>query len=119
MKKLLLLSMVLGILFLAVSVQAATLNFSWTIPAGENWTSVRIYERTGAAAPYTYTKIAEVACPGCTSVSANVSDASHTWIARSWNGQAESVDSTTATWSIPKPPSTFTVTGTLTLTPTQ
>lgn len=94
---------------------AATVTLAWDpMPAGQAWTQVRAYERTGATAPYTYNLVATVACPGCVGVSIpNVAAGTHTYVVRSTDGISESLDSSSVQGtilSVPNPPSTITIT---------
>jgi hypothetical protein len=102
-------------LLIAGSAFAATVNLAWdAMPAGQNWTQVRAYERVGAVAPFTYTLVGTSGCPGCIGVSIpNVPVGTHTYIVRSWDSQQESADSNSAQGtilSVPNPPSTITIT---------
>lgn len=108
------------LLFFALSfaatraIAAVNLKFQWDAKtAGDTRTSVRIYERTGTVAPYTYTQVAEVAEPAITVTVNNVSAGTHTYVARGWNGQQESVDSnavTSVVLNAPSAPTTVTIT---------
>jgi hypothetical protein len=101
-------------MFLAESALAGRVQIGWDAKSvGDTRTSVRVYERTGAAAPYTYTKVGEVSEPTTTLTLPSVGVGSHTYIARAWNGQAESVDSNSVTATIlqaPAAPSTVVIT---------
>lgn len=88
------------LMILATFACAATLNFAWDpAAAGETWSLVRIYERVGAAAPYTYTKVIEVPGTAVTASALNVPAGTHTYIARSVapDGVTESNDSNAVT----------------------
>jgi len=98
--------LVLCLILFAIYAQAATVTLAWdAMPAGESWTSVRIYERTGIVAPYTYAQVASVACPGCTTAVVTVTAVgNHTYVARSYNGTIESADSNSVLVNVPAPP---------------
>ena len=80
-------------LLLAVTAMAANVNLAWDakLPA-DTRTSVRIYERTGVT-PYTYTLVATALEPATTVTLPSVTQGTHTYVARGWNTQSESVDS--------------------------
>jgi hypothetical protein len=109
------LSMILWLLLIPALFGATNVVFQWDAePGGQAWTQVRIYERTGTAAPYTYALVGSAACPGCITYTAvNVATGTHTYIARSYNGQSESVDSNPVTaviLAVPSAPTTVTIT---------
>jgi hypothetical protein len=75
--------------------QTGTIEFSWDpMPAGQAWLTVRVYERTGSAEPYSYHQIAEAPVPA-TSVTAqlDVGGGQRIFVARSFDGFWESIDS--------------------------
>lgn len=72
------------------------ITLSWDpMPGTEAWKEVRIYEGT--------TKVA-TAIPPAVSATFSAVKATHTWVARSWDGLEESVDSNSVTWAPPVPP---------------
>jgi hypothetical protein len=106
--------------FLALTIvsQAATVTLTWdTMPAGQSWTKVVAYERTGVA-PYTYTKVGETATVvppivPVNTLSLQAATGTHTYIVRSTNGQSESPDSNSVQGiilAIPTSPTTITIT---------
>jgi len=99
MKNLILSAFVL--LLLAAPACALTpIGFGWDpMPADQTWISVRIYERSGPATAYVYTKVAEAAAPANT-VDASVPSGIRTYTARSWDGMSESDDSNAITVTI-------------------
>jgi hypothetical protein len=100
------LSLFLIFLMLACCAQAATVILSWdAMPSGQTWTAVRIYERVGAASPYTYTQIISIPCPSCTTATFTVTPVgNHTYIARSYDGTVESADSNGVVVTVTAPP---------------
>jgi hypothetical protein len=103
------LSMLLWLLLMPTLFAAVNVKLQWDAKlAGDTRTNVRIYERTGAVAPYTYTQVAEVAEPTVLATIPNVAPGTHTYIARAWNGQQESADSNAPTAIILVPPGTIT-----------
>ena len=83
---------ILWLLF-AVTAMAANVNLAWDSKSvGDTRTHVRIYERTGVT-PYTYTLVATAVEPATTVMLPGVTQGTHTYIARGWNGQSESLDS--------------------------
>ena len=82
--------------------QAATLTFQWDpMPAGQNWSKVRLYEKSGTV----YTLLAEVAVPA-TQVVATIVPGAHAFVVRSYDGTWESADSNTVTTGpVPAAPS--------------
>lgn len=104
--------LIIALLLFALTASASDVILTWDpMPAGQSWTHVRIYERTGAAAPYTYTRKAEVTGDKTTATIADVAPGVHVYVARSVNGW-ESVDSNpSSTPDVPTAPSlTVTVT---------
>jgi hypothetical protein len=101
-------------LLFALSASAADVILTWNpMPAGQSWTQVRIYERTGTAGAYTYARKAEVTGDKTTATISDVVPGVHTYVARSYvTGGWESVDSVPAsTPDVPIAPSlTVTVT---------
>ncbi len=102
-----------AILWLALAVSAfagVNLKLAWDPkPAGDTRTSTRIYEKVGT----TYTQVAEVQEPATTVTLTNVAIGTHTYVARAWNGQQESVDSNSVQSVIlqaPQAPTTVTIT---------
>ena len=94
---------------LSIPLYAATVNLAWDPkPVGDTRTHVRIYERTGAVAPYTYTLVATATEPATTVAIPNVSQGTKTYIARGWNGQSESGDSNAVSTVILAVPGTVT-----------
>jgi hypothetical protein len=84
----------LAFLLLTVPLYAATINLAWDAKTvGDTRTHVRIYERTGAVTPYTYTLVATAIEPATTVTVPSVTAGTHTYVARGWNGQSESADS--------------------------
>lgn len=101
------------ILTLACWSRAIDVRLAWDpAPAGESWSTVRIYEKSSATPPV-YTLVAEVAGGETTVTIRSVSVGMHNYVARAWNGQVESDDSNTALINIlpqPKAPTTLTIT---------
>jgi hypothetical protein len=101
---------------MAMSLQAATVNLAWdAMPAGQAWTEVRCYERTGASAPYTYTlKGTVTGVPPTNTISiTGVATGTHTYVVRAYNGQSESADSNSVQGiilAVPNAPTTITIT---------
>lgn len=87
-------SFLLPVLF-AVSLNAAVgVKLAWDPkPVSETWTEIHCYERTGAAAPFTYTSVATAPGTATSLTVSGVSTGTHTYIVRSFNGQQESTDS--------------------------
>lgn len=102
------------ILILAVAqvASAADLRFEWdAAPAGQTWKTVRVYERTGAASPFTYALKGEVAGNLTTMSITGVAPGRHVYIARSFDGNWESADSNTAeTGAVPTAPGNIRIT---------
>ncbi len=98
---------------------AAEVKLAWDpMPAGESWTHVRAYERSGAAPNYTYVRVGEVAAPLAEMNIANVVPGQHTYIVRSFNSTWESGDSNSVgTPAVPGAPGRVTITITITVTP--
>jgi hypothetical protein len=100
----------------SITQAAATVTLSWdTMPAGQQWTEVRVYERIGSAVPYTYNLLNKVigTPPANTIAITNVPVGTHTYVVRSYNGQSESVDSNSVPaiiLSVPSAPTTITIT---------
>lgn len=92
--------LLLAFLLLTAPLMAADVTLQWDRPGGETWTSVRIYERVGAA----YNLVAEVTGDLTQATVRNVTPGVHTYVARSVNVW-ESADSNTAsTPAQPTPP---------------
>jgi hypothetical protein len=72
-----------------------TITLMWDANTGPGWTEVRIYEGT--------TKVA-TAVGTATSATVTCTKAPHTWVARSWDGLDESLDSNAVVWAPPVPP---------------
>ena len=107
------LAMLLGmLLFFALPGLAADITFVWDpAPAGQTWTKVRLYERTGTTSPYGYALKGEVAGAATTITITGVAPGAHTYIARSYDGQWESADSNTAsTGAVPTTPGNIRIT---------
>lgn len=84
-------------------------NLAWDPrPASDSRTFVRIFERTGAAAPYIYTQVAQVAEPATSFTLATVSPGIHVYVVRGYNGQGESPDSNAVTTIVLTVPGTIT-----------
>lgn len=94
-----LLSVCCAILFLslgAIPLCAADIKLAWDAPT-ETWQYVRIYERTGASAPYAYVKVAEVPGDQTEATVTGVIPGPHTYIARAvnfWEGPDSNAVST-------------------------
>jgi hypothetical protein len=104
---------------LPIIAQAATVTLAWDpMPAGQAWTKVQAYERTGTITPYTYVKVGETpsVVPPAAPVNTLAFQAAigtHTYIVRSTNGQSESGDSNAVQGIIlatPSSPTTITIT---------
>ena len=93
------------ILLAAASTYAATLTFTWDpMPAGQDWTKVRLYEKSGT----TYTLLTEVAGTATQATVTNVIPGAHSFVARSFDGTWESGDSSAViTGPVPNPPGNF------------
>ncbi len=90
---------------IAFAQQTGTVTFTWDpMPAGQNWQQVRIYERFGSQAPYTYAKVAEVPGNQITATVQGVSAGKHTYIARSVDGWESDDSQATSTPPKPNPP---------------
>lgn len=97
---------ILSLLMVSATACGADLTFTWDPAAGESWSHVRIYEKTGS----NYTQVAQVAGTLTTATVTGVPWGNHTYIARSVgvaNGvELESADSnevsTTVAPSSPK-----------------
>jgi hypothetical protein len=92
-------------LFMAASSFAATLTFAWDPkPADQNWSKVRLYEKSGT----TYTLLIEVAGTATQATVTNVAPGAHSFVARSFDGTWESGDSNVVvTGPVPNPPGNF------------
>jgi hypothetical protein len=92
------------LLWMAASTYAATLTFAWDpMPADQNWTKVRLYEKSGT----TYTLLVEVAGTATQATVTNVTPGAHSFVARSFDtdGTWESGDSNVVvTGPVPNPP---------------
>ncbi len=78
------------LLLMAASTYAATLTFAWDpMPADQNWTKVRLYEKSDM----TYTLLIEVAGTATQATVINVAPGAHSFVARSFDGAWESGDS--------------------------
>ena len=119
MKRIILLVVLLGLLAVPALAATATVNLAWDpMPAGQAWTAVRAYERTGVAAPYTYTLVGTVtgSPPTNTVAITNVPTGTHTYVVHAYNGQSESGDSNSVQGIIlaqPTAPTTITITVTV------
>lgn len=93
------------LLLMAISAYVATLTFAWdSKPADQNWTKVRLYEKSGT----TYTLLIEVAGTATQAMVTNVTPGGHSFVARSFDGTWESGDSNVVvTGPVPNPPGTF------------
>ncbi len=93
------------LLLMAASTYAATLTFAWDpMPADQNWTKVRLYEKSGTS----YTLLIEVAGPAAQATVTNVTPGAHSFVARSFDGTWESGDSNVVvTGPVPIPPGNF------------
>jgi hypothetical protein len=93
------------ILLMAASTYAATLTFAWDPkPVDQNWTKVRLYEKSGTA----YTLLIEVAGTSTQATVTNITPGSHSFVARSFDGTWESGDSNVVvTGPVPNPPGNF------------
>ena len=98
------------ILCFALSAMAIDIKLAWdAMPAGQAWTAVRIYERVGTV----YAQVGQVVPPVATLTLASVATGTHYYVARSYNGQAESANSnevTAVVLSVPSAPTTVTIT---------
>jgi hypothetical protein len=90
---------------MAVSTYASTLTFAWDRkPADQNWTRVRLYEKSGA----TYNLLVEVDGTATQATATNVAPGAHTFVARFFDGTWESGDSNVVvTGPVPNPPGEF------------
>jgi len=108
MKKIL--AMALWLLLMPALWAAVNVNLSWdAMPAGQSWTQVRLYERVGTV----YTQVGQVVPPVATITLASVAVGTHYYVARSYNGQAESANSNEVTaiiLGVPSAPTTVTIT---------
>ena len=96
MRKLVILMM--WVMMCGMLMAQVNLRFQWDAKqGGDSRTAVRIYERIGAVAPFTFTQVAEVAEPATTVTVLNVLPGTHNFVARAWNGQQESGDSNMVT----------------------
>ncbi|NLT67273.1 MAG: hypothetical protein GXX84_11785 [Acidobacteria bacterium] len=104
----------IGLLLLASTgaAQAADITFAWDpAPPGQNWEKVRLYERTGNPGAYVYTLKGEVAGTLTTMTITGVTPGAHTYVARSYAGGWESVDSNEVnTGPVPSSPSGIKIT---------
>lgn len=93
------------ILLMAASTYAATLTFAWDPkPADQNWTKVRLYEKSGT----TYTLLIEVAGTATQATVTSIAPGAHSFVARSFDGTWESGDSNVVTTGpVPNPPGNF------------
>jgi len=84
---------VILVLIMAVAASAATLTFEWDpMPAGQNWTKVRLYEKSSAD----YTLLVEVEGAE-TRATVEITPGEHSFVARSFDGVWESEDSNVVT----------------------
>jgi hypothetical protein len=90
------------LLLMAAPTYAATLTFAWDPkPADQNWTKVRLYEKSGT----TYTLLIEVAGTATQATVTSITPGAHSFVARSFDGTWESADSNTVvTGLVPNPP---------------
>jgi hypothetical protein len=97
---------VMVVLILSVSTFAATLTFEWDpMPAGQNWTRVRLYEISGAV----YTLLTEVDGTE-TRATVDITPGEHSFVARSFDDVWESGDSNVVTTGpVPESPGNFRV----------
>lgn len=93
------------LLLMAASTYAATLTLSWDPkPADQNWTKVRLYEKSGT----TYMLLVEVAGTATQATVTNVTPGAHSFVARSFDETWESGDSNVVvTGPVPNPPGNF------------
>lgn len=94
--KSILLSLILAFALLSPAQAKGSTNiqFSWTLNApAEACTAYRIYERTGAVAPFVFTKVADVGPTIITTTLVNVPAGSHTYVFRPVNAGGEAADS--------------------------
>lgn len=96
---------VIVVLIMAAAACAATLTFEWDpMPVGQNWTKVRLYEKSGT----TYTLLIEVDGTATQATATNVTPGVHSFVARSFDGTWESGDSNVVvTGSVPNPLGNF------------
>jgi hypothetical protein len=93
------------LLLMAASTYAATLTFAWDPkPADQNWTKVRLYEKSST----TYTLLIEVAGAANQATVTSITPGAHSFVARSFDGTWESGDSNVVvTGPVPNPPGNF------------
>jgi hypothetical protein len=93
------------LLLMAASTYAATLTFAWDPkPTEQNWTKVRLYEKSGT----TYTLLIEVAGTATQATVTSITPGAHSFVARSFDGTWESGDSNVVvTGPVPNPPGNF------------
>jgi hypothetical protein len=93
------------LMLMSASTYAATLTFAWDPkPADQNWTKVRLYEKSGT----TYTLLIEAAGTATQATVTNVTPGAHSFVARSFDGTWESGDSNVVvTGPVPNPPGNF------------
>jgi hypothetical protein len=78
-------------LAVAATSLAATVNLTWDAkPSADTRVAVRIYERFGTAAPYTYTQIGTVSEPTNTFIVPAVTVGTHTYVVTGVNSSGES-----------------------------
>jgi hypothetical protein len=107
MKRLLLIT---ALMLLAVPAMAADVTFAWD-SSTQPWEKVRIYERTGTVAPFTYTQKVEVAGNLTTATVTGVTPGVHYYIARSYIAPWESADSNVVnTGNVPNAPGNVRIT---------
>jgi len=89
------------LLVIASPAAAADVKLAWDpMPAGEAWTEVRIFE----VISYDFVLKATVPATQTTATVQNVSIGTHSYVARSFNGTQESLNSNTASTTIlPRP----------------
>lgn len=87
----------------AVRPQTKALTLAWdSMPDGEKWTEVRIYEGATVVATAPCQPGPPIVCP--TQVTFNITRAPHVYAARSYDGFFESDDSNTVTIAPPGKP---------------
>lgn len=96
--------------YFTLSAFALDIKLAWDpMPAGQTWTAVRIYERVGTV----YTQVGQVVPPVATVTLASVTTGTHYYVARSYNGQSESVNSNevmVTVLTVPGAPTALTIT---------
>ena len=90
------------VLSFTILCSASTIKLAWdAMPTGQSWTAVRVYELANGV----YTKVGEVAGNLVTATLTNVSESTHVYVVRSFDGTNESVDSNSVIVpALPVPP---------------